>query len=389
MARAQLANNASTTLSAAITSTTATTFTVTSAAAFPTLSTSGYFYCTLLDGANIPEIVKVTGVSGTTFTCTRGADNTTARTFTSGATVSLNITAAVLAELWNEDKVAAAASAARNTTDVVPVVDGPSGTSRSLSIYALANALAGGCVGNFSGLTVSVASGATLVSVSFNAASIGSNTIKSGGIYDGANLYSGTSAAETLTANAGATLGAANLDTGTWAANTWYYIYVIYGTVADAATLLFSTSSTWPTLPTGYTSYLRVGSLLTGSTNNTIVPFIQRGRSVQYLTPRNIASGTLGSVTTPTFVAEALTSYIPSTASRVRGYITQPSGSGIAYAAPNSSYGSYSSTTNPVPCTVSGTQSQAPYDFLIESMNLYVASNSTFYWFILGWEDNI
>lgn len=99
MARALITNNASTTLSAAITSTSATTFTVSSTSGFPNPSAGQYFYCTLLDSAAVPEIVKVTNVSGNTFTCVRGQDGTVARTFLITATVKINVTAGIIAEL--------------------------------------------------------------------------------------------------------------------------------------------------------------------------------------------------------------------------------------------------------------------------------------------------
>ena len=99
MGRALLANNAATTLSAPIVSTSATTFTVVSAISFPSPTGGQYFYCTLLDAGTAPEIVQVTNVTGTTFTCVRAQDNTTAKTFSSSATVKINLTAAVIAEL--------------------------------------------------------------------------------------------------------------------------------------------------------------------------------------------------------------------------------------------------------------------------------------------------
>ena len=119
MPRALLANNASTTLSAAITSTGATTFTVTSASSFPAPTGSQYFYCTILDGALVPEIVKVTNVSGTTFTCTRGQDGTTARTFTNGASVKLMANKAVYDELaaFNNQQSWSASQRGASTTD--------------------------------------------------------------------------------------------------------------------------------------------------------------------------------------------------------------------------------------------------------------------------------
>lgn len=103
MSRALLANNASTTLSAAIVSTGAVTFTVTSAASFPVLTAGQYFFCTLLDSALVPEIVKVTNTTGTTFTCLRGQDGTAARTFLATATVKINLTKAVIGELASAD----------------------------------------------------------------------------------------------------------------------------------------------------------------------------------------------------------------------------------------------------------------------------------------------
>ncbi len=88
MSRELLANNAQTTLSAAITTTGATTLTVTSASAFPATGT----FRVLVDS----ELMSVTGVSGTTFTVTRGVEGTSAATHTSGATISQVITAAGL-----------------------------------------------------------------------------------------------------------------------------------------------------------------------------------------------------------------------------------------------------------------------------------------------------
>jgi len=97
MPRAQLINNARTTLASGVTNS-ATTFTVATGggAAFPT---TGYFYLTLLDSSNIPEVVKCTNRSIDIFTVERAQDGTTARAFATGTTVSLNLTAAVINEL--------------------------------------------------------------------------------------------------------------------------------------------------------------------------------------------------------------------------------------------------------------------------------------------------
>ena len=91
------ANNCNTTLNGGITAV-ATSMVVTSATGFPAPTGSQYFYCTLADAATQTtiEIVKVTAVSGTTFTIVRGQDGTTGTIFASGAVVSLRLVAASL-----------------------------------------------------------------------------------------------------------------------------------------------------------------------------------------------------------------------------------------------------------------------------------------------------
>jgi len=91
------ANNCNTTLNGGITAI-ATSMVVTSATGFPSPTGSQYFYCTLADAATQTtiEIVKVTAVSGTTFTIVRGQDGTTGTIFASGAVVSLRLVAASL-----------------------------------------------------------------------------------------------------------------------------------------------------------------------------------------------------------------------------------------------------------------------------------------------------
>jgi hypothetical protein len=87
-------NNASTTLSAALSSS-ATSITVADATKLPSITGDEYFFCSIDDGSNI-EIVKVTGVSSNTLTIVREQDNTTAQTFSSGDIVEQRLTAAVL-----------------------------------------------------------------------------------------------------------------------------------------------------------------------------------------------------------------------------------------------------------------------------------------------------
>lgn len=90
------ANNASTTLAANI-GTSDTTFTVTSASGFPSPG-AGQFFLATLAYSGVIEIVKVTGVSGSTFTgITRGQEGTGTSAFPSGAVIECRVTAGTLA----------------------------------------------------------------------------------------------------------------------------------------------------------------------------------------------------------------------------------------------------------------------------------------------------
>jgi hypothetical protein len=80
------ADNVSTTLSAAITSTSQTTAALSSSANLPTLSTNQIIAITFNDAATrtLFEVCYVTGIVGSTLTIVRGQEGTTARTWSSG-----------------------------------------------------------------------------------------------------------------------------------------------------------------------------------------------------------------------------------------------------------------------------------------------------------------
>lgn len=61
---------------------------------------------------------------------------------------------------------------------------------------------------------------------------------------------------------------AGGLDTGTVAADTTYYCFAIYNPATQTSDFLFSTSSSSPTLPSGYTKKKRIASLLTDGAGN-------------------------------------------------------------------------------------------------------------------------
>jgi len=99
----QFSNLASTTLASGVSSS-ATSVSVTSASLFPSLGGSDYFYATLGDGAG-SEIVKVTAISGTTFTVVRGQDGTSAISHSTGTHFALRVTAAALEDLRDSPNV--------------------------------------------------------------------------------------------------------------------------------------------------------------------------------------------------------------------------------------------------------------------------------------------
>jgi len=96
----KFSNLASTTLSSGISSS-ATSISVTSASEFPAIGAGDYFYASIGFGDG-SEIVKVTSVSGSTFTVTRGQDGSTAAAWASGDTISLRVVAAALTDLSAE-----------------------------------------------------------------------------------------------------------------------------------------------------------------------------------------------------------------------------------------------------------------------------------------------
>jgi len=74
--------------------------------------------------------------------------------------------------------------------------------------------------------------------------------------------------------------GANGLDTGSEAANTWYYIYMIWNPSTETVAGLLSASSTAPTLPSGYTKKRLVGAVRNDSSSN-FLQFFQRGKEVK------------------------------------------------------------------------------------------------------------
>jgi hypothetical protein len=196
-----------------------------------------------------------------------------------------------------------------------------------------------------------------------------------------------------------ATSGKNGLSIGTLAASTWYAVWAGFDGSNNCGWI--DPSSSAPTVPTGITNYTRVGWIRTDSTANKYpLGFKQYGRSVQYVVAAGgnttvlpqMASGAAGSTATPTYVAVGVSSFVPSTASRISVVVGSTTSGSLAYAAPNGAYGSVLSGTNPPPLVgqqSASTPSCATGWLNLESTNVYWACPSGGYLNCLGWEDNI
>jgi hypothetical protein len=109
------------------------------------------------------------------------------------------------------------------------------------------------------------------------------------------------------------TSGAGGLDTGSEAPSTWYYYYLIAksdGTVAG----LFSTSSTAPTMPSGYTYKALLGAVYNNSSSD-LDAFHQLGNKVTIPAQQVINGGNATSYT-----SVDLSTVVPSTAKQADLY---------------------------------------------------------------------
>jgi len=212
-------------------------------------------------------------------------------------------------------------------------------------------------VGSFSGgLSIDVASNTTAT------CSVGSVVVS-----DGQNYFTTTPTGGINTA----TIGPGGLDVGPLATNTFYNVWVIYGTLSGTSTWIMSLASTFTALkanlPATYNAGALLGVLKTAPASTSLMGTKQRLRRVEYLPGVGATTGlptaatmtgVQGSISTPTWVSTALTGIVPAGAASydvVLSYQTT-SGESACMAAPSGNYGSINSTTNPPPLSLSGFQ---------------------------------
>lgn len=125
-----------------------------------------------------------------------------------------------------------------------------------------------------SGLTLSTAGSSNTMSI---AAGMGMDSTNAASLVLASAFSKTTGAWAVGTGNGG-------LDTGTIANSTWYYFYLINNPTSSVTDVIFSTSSSAPTLPSGYTLYRYIGGGLTnGSAQWT--SFIQIGDDFYWSSP--------------------------------------------------------------------------------------------------------
>ena len=176
--------------------------------------------------------------------------------------------------------------------------------------------------------------------------------------------------------------GAGGLDTGSEANSTWYHIFRIVKE-DDTASIIFSTSATAPTMPSGYTYKAYVGAVYNDSSGD-IVDLEQIDRMVHMTgTPLVVSAGTATSLTSVDISAR-----VPTTAAICYGYALLTNTSGAARSiqvAPSSTAASIiccGSTANTVygswraPMTTSQT--------IYYRINSATSANANIY--VLGWE---
>lgn len=131
------------------------------------------------------------------------------------------------------------------------------------------------------------------------------------------------------------TSGAGGLDTGAEANATFYHVYVIKNPSSGAVSSLLSTSSTSPTLPSGYTRFRRVGCFQNGG-NGDIVPFmcvgVQRTRTYEVWATQSFFMALSGGSATA-YTDVSLSNTAPSTAKAF--LLTVSPTSANAYVRPN------------------------------------------------------
>ncbi len=207
-------------------------------------------------------------------------------------------------------------------------------------------------------------------------------------LYDGTNTVT---VAQSSTVDLGSNGAVNKLDTGTIASSTWYSIWVISnGTTVGA---LASLSATAPTMPAGYTFKARVGWVRTVTASATLYGTWQFGRQAQFVLSLANTGTTYPVITnaaTGTMVAYAVTSVVPTTASKITTMVQLGATNNSYYVAMNAA-GAYGAAGSMLygQLALAGSSVTQSGTGLLESTNIYYGTSGTGVLYALGWEDNL
>ena len=279
---------------------------------------------------------------------------------------ALNLKAPLASPLFTGDPKAPTAPPGTNTTQVA--------TTAFVQASTPLNLKTSGIAGTFSNLKASATGTNATVTVTADAICLKNSSNEQ-------VVLNAVSVAPSLAAS-----GANGLDTGASAVSTWYYVWVIWnGTIASG---LLSLSATSPTMPVGYTHKAMISVVRSDSTANKFpISFIQVGDDWQYKPEAGsnlvgaaplAASGTAGSVTTPTYVAVSVSNYVPQIATSVDVQISLSAANGNVIAAPSEQYTTpaavFMRLANPAATAAANSSTRR---MVLESTSIYWASNAS------------
>ena len=219
-------------------------------------------------------------------------------------------------------------------------------------------------------------------------------------VTSGGTTILASSVSVTIDLTTGTSSSAANgMDGEARGTSAWIYTYLISnGTTTAGLATKTSPLSGLPTMPSGYTYYTYTGAMYVDGSGNLLRTAQEKNRAHYVVTAATntaalptMGNGTAGSVSTPTWVAISLATFVPPTASNVMVMANGDIGGTPAavLAAPNNAYGNATSTNPPPVSSLTGSVTSIS-DLPIESTSIYWASAGTDgYLFCVGWDDYV
>jgi hypothetical protein len=182
--------------------------------------------------------------------------------------------------------------------------------------------------------------------------------------------------------------GANGLDTGAEGSSTWYYIWVIRKSTDGTVAGLISTSSTSPTMPSGYDQKALVSVVRNDGSSN-FIDFKQYGRDYYYITSQTGYSGSPGS---GSWTSADITAYVPSALSTVAHFILSAGTSQASSFTNDSSVAVSISTSAPNKIQQVAQTGYNPQDFIsspiLTANTVYVAGSGAVTLYVNGFNLN-